>query len=44
MLKARLYKTELEYNNNKRKGKYKKNNIKSNYRKLDIDGKLEAPI
>jgi hypothetical protein len=43
MPKARLYKTESEYDVDKRKGKHEKNNTKSKRRKLGIDGELEAP-
>ena len=43
MPKARLYKTESEYDDDKRKGKHEKNNTKSKRRKLGIDGELEAP-
>lgn len=43
MPKARLYKTESEYYDDKRKGKHEKNNTKSKRRKFDIDGELEAP-
>ena len=43
MPKARLYTTESEYDDNKRKRKHEKNNTESKRRKLDIDGELETP-
>ena len=42
MLEARLYTTEPEYDDDRRKRKHEKNSTKSKRRKLDIDGELEA--